>query len=217
MKTFKHELEVTRGETFTIDRVLQNRDGSPYIISKYLSNPYFCLTVSSSIYDQENRYLQNFWLEIDSDESGLPRFEYTVPVTLEDIKNTPGDTSPKYPNGFSSLSGLPSGYIDGVHITFDSSDDAVFYSVYDNAYKYWNSNSGKWIDYECRLIITFTNDVTREWVEKNYWYSINLIAGQNPDTDENENPVFRDDNIDAVYPILRPAKITVQSNLKGGN
>lgn len=36
MKTFNNELVIHRGETFSMDKVVQNKDGSPYIVSNKL-------------------------------------------------------------------------------------------------------------------------------------------------------------------------------------
>ena len=59
-----NEMTVTRGETFTIDRTIVNRDGSPFVISSEWNNPYILITVSSSSYNQENRYVLNVWLSL---------------------------------------------------------------------------------------------------------------------------------------------------------
>ena len=41
MKSFNNELIIHHGETFTIDKTVQNKDGSPYIISSELENYIF--------------------------------------------------------------------------------------------------------------------------------------------------------------------------------
>ena len=56
-----NEMTVQRGETFTIDRLIVNRDGSPFIISSKYKNPYILLTVASTKYNQNNRYVANWW------------------------------------------------------------------------------------------------------------------------------------------------------------
>ena len=43
MQVLRNELKVYRGENFTIDKLLKNRDGSPYIISNELQNPYWLI------------------------------------------------------------------------------------------------------------------------------------------------------------------------------
>ena len=66
MKTLNNILVVHRNETFTLDKIVQNRDGSPYIVSAELENPYWLLTVSSTRYDQKDRYIQNWWLDLSN-------------------------------------------------------------------------------------------------------------------------------------------------------
>ena len=39
MKVFNNEITIHRGETFSMDKVIQNKDGSPYIVSNRLVNP----------------------------------------------------------------------------------------------------------------------------------------------------------------------------------
>ena len=206
MMTFNHEITIRRNETFTIDKIIQNRDESPYIISDRLSNPHFVVTVTNSLYDQENRYVCNMWLPIN-----LPRFELTVPVNIKDF--TSMDGSQLY-NSFEDMGGLPSGYINGTNIQFEE-DDALFYvEDYEGnkTYKYWKN--GKWNDYECRIVCKFLQNITREWIERNYYYNIDLVAGPlNPDATSGERPFAR---IDEMIPILGSTKLSVLSNLKGG-
>lgn len=204
MKTMRHEIEVSRGEAFTIDRILQNKDGSPYIISNAFGNPYFCLTVSSALYNQKNAYNLNIWLPV-----AVPRFLSTVPLEIESFTDSGGN--PKYTNGFASLSGLPNGYIDGKQLILTRENDTMFYSSKDNSYKYFKD--GKYYDYECRLIIPFTSDITKEWVEQNYLYSIDLVDGLLAN-EHADRPLSK---IDIAIPILEPTSLTVKSNLKGGN
>ena len=86
MKSLNNELIVHRGETFTIDKTLQNKDGSPYIISKGLiadgSSAYFLLTVASARYEQSGRYVKNYWLPV------VNVFLFTQPVKLSDDYNS---------------------------------------------------------------------------------------------------------------------------------
>ena len=78
MRTNNNELIVHRGETFTIDKFIQNRDGSPYIVSSQLNNLYWVLSVSSTLYDQRNRYVKNWWLSLKDTK----KFFLTVPINI---------------------------------------------------------------------------------------------------------------------------------------
>lgn len=202
MKVFKNELYVTVGESFTLSKIVQNKDGSPYIISSQLTDPYWLITVSDSIYEQKDRYVYNKWLSLKN----ALRFYITKPVNLNDL-------------GYSNWDAvLPAGY-EGDE-TSGYANIAVFYLNIGGSikYRYWKYNnndqgdySGYWEDYECNIITHYANNITKEWSAKNYYYSIFLISGtRNP----GESFVTL---IDVSYPILSPTKIIVRSNLRGGN
>jgi hypothetical protein len=79
-----NEMTIIKGETFTIDRTIVNRDGSPFIVSSEYNNPYLLLTVSSTRYSQEDRYVANWWLDL----TDLPRFKSTVPIQIDEFSTT---------------------------------------------------------------------------------------------------------------------------------
>ena len=202
MKVFKNELYVTVGESFTLSKIVQNKDGSPYIVSSELTDPYWLISVSDSIYEQNDRYLYNKWLSLKN----ALRFYITKPVNLKDL-------------GYSNWDAvLPAGY-EGDE-TSGYASIAVFYLNIEGTikYRYWKYNnndegdySGTWEDYDCKIITHYSSNVTKEWRAKTYYYSISLISGtRNP----GESFVSL---IDVNYPILSPTKITVKSNLRGGN
>lgn len=233
MQVHNNEITVHRGETFTVSKIIRNRDYSPYIVSSKLANPYWLLTVTSSRYNQANRYVLNKWLSL----ADLPRFEITKPVAIEE-----GTT-------FETAS-LPAGY-EGDE-TSGYANGAVFTDG--NSYKYWvydntdeDDYSGHWEDYECKFTTLFTNDVTSEWSEQFYLYSIFLVSGNSTyeylkttcemlgitltedvvsmyneiskidssliaDIENPERPIVR---CDVVYPILASTKINVKTTTKG--
>ena len=61
MKLNGREVVVHTGETFGLNFEFKNRDGSPYIISSSLNNPYFLLSISNTKFKQDERYLVNHW------------------------------------------------------------------------------------------------------------------------------------------------------------
>ena len=105
---------------------------------------------------------------------------------------------------------IATGYIDGVRVKY-SPTDAVFYKETDDGveYKYYNTATGKWLDYYCRIIVRFSTADTNEWVEQSYVYSIDLVDG---DTTEGEKQII----VDWKIPILIPTKLSVLSNIQGG-
>lgn len=208
MRVTNNELIVRRNETFTLDRLVVNQDGSPYIISSEMQNPYFIISVSNSLYDAENRYLVNFWLPVT-----IPRFESTQPVDMTTIKKEDGSQS--YSSWNDAPNGLPSGYINGRLSTYERANEAVFYFEDDDGnrdYRYWNGET--WVPYECRIIFKFLQVFTKDWVERSYYYNIDLVDGIAADEVKLGGRPLTE--ISELIPILEPTKLSVLSNLKGG-
>lgn len=179
MKTLNNILVVHRNETFTLDKIVQNKDGSPYIISAKLDNPYWLLTVSSTRYDQKDRYIQNWWLDL----SKYPRFVFTNPIDLKSFKASSAADAESEFSSFSdvtSLNDFAGTYLNGKQITEMNADDFVYYLEDDNnnkEYKYWSTTAEGWQKYECRITKLFQQEITRLWVEQTYVYSITLMSG----------------------------------------
>lgn len=202
MKTYGNEITIHRGESFTIDKFIVSKDGSPYIVSNQLLNPHLRVSVSDSLYEQEDRYISNYFLNL----SKLPRFVSTIPVDIRSFKSAP-DGSSLY-ESFATMSGLPSGYVGNHQVTYTSDDDALFYCKNDDGtvdYKY-HTEAG-WSDYRFRLLKYFSTDITSSWRGQNYWYDISLVSGPMID-----NKFVR---FDVKLPILNPTRLTVLSDLEG--
>jgi hypothetical protein len=212
VKTFNNEIIVRRNETFTIDKFVETRDRAPYIISSALKNPFFLITIASSLYNQKDRYICNVWMPVT-----IPRFKNTVPINLADIKNEDG--SQKF-NDFSASGSWVNGYYKGQLVTFEPGD-AVFYMENDDGertYKYFEGEdlSATWKDYSCRIIYKFTNSITKNWIEGSYLYNIDLVDGlldYNATQGQRPIPIS---NISEHIPILGATKLTVLSDLRGG-
>ena len=208
MKNFNNEIQIRRGETFTIDKFVENKDGSPYIVSNKLSNPYFVITIASSKFEQANRYIKKYWLSL----ANYPKFLSTQPVDLHSIKVSSSSTEIKYDDF--PVDGLIEGYVDGVYVQYDRFDDAVFYIDKGDAveYKYYNTEVDKtgtpvgWTTYKCRIIKSFSSADTSEWSEQEYIYSIDLISLPKPVTEIN-------DEFEVKMPILKPTKLKILTSI----
>lgn len=237
MQVHNNVITVTRGETFTVSKIIKNRDYSPYIVSSKLANPYWLLTVTSSRYNQANRYVLNKWLNLVN----FPRFEITKAQPIE--SDLTFETAQ-----------LPAGY-EGDE-TSGYANIAVFYRevLGEREYKYWvydntdeGDYSGRWEDYECKLSTLFQSQITSKWSEQTYLYSIYLVSGNSlkeylTSACEKLNIEMIDDisymyeqiklvdetylegisdlnkpliSIDATYTILEPTTLNVKSNAKG--
>ena len=220
MKTFNNELVIHRGETFSMDKVVQNKDGSPYIVSNKLKNPYVLVAVSTTRYDQNKRYLLNLWLPL-TDQA---RFSITEPIDLTSFKTDVNGTVSKYTSfddvnirkpviGSGGKDCIVSGYI-GDRFVFYDYDDCVLYLENEQGikeYRYWNLEHEGLLKYEFRITCPFTQDITSQWVEQSYVYSMTLMSGELPESGE---PPFA--NIDTVQPLLIPTKLSVLSSINGG-
>ena len=220
MKTFNNELVIHRGETFSMDKVVQNKDGSPYIVSRELKNPYVLVAVSTTRYDQNKRYLLNLWLPLTDNV----RFSITEPIDLTSFKTDVNGTVSKYTSfddvnirkpvlGSGGKDCIVSGYI-GDRFVFYDYDDCVLYLENEQGikeYRYWNLEQEGLLKYEFRITCPFTQDITSQWVEQSYVYSMTLMSGELPASGE---PPFA--NIDTVQPLLIPTKLSVLSSINGG-
>lgn len=180
MKNFNTDLEVVRGETFAMDYIIQNKDGSPYIINSRLSAPHFLISISNSKYAQKGSYVKRYWLSLSGEN--VPKFNSTVVVDLHSVKVSATSDEPKYNDFVDATASYPvsfvEGYVNGLYVKYNI-DDAVFYIEYEDGhreYKYMKHGYG-WMPYECRLIKIFTNADTSEWVEQSYVYNISLVSG----------------------------------------
>lgn len=211
MKVFNNEIIVRRNETFTIDKYVETRDGSPYIISNRLINPFFLITVTNSLYNQKDRYICHVWIPIE-----LPKFDSTVPVNIADFKNEEGN---QLYDSFDDLEdGLPGGYV-GDNLVQYEVGDALFYhqnSDGKKTFKYWDDEAEVWKDYSCRVIYKFTQGITKNWIEGGYFYNIDLVDGVlDSEALQGQRPIPIS-NLNEHIPILGATKLTVLSDLRGG-
>lgn len=160
MRIQGNELTVRRNETFTIDFSVVNRDGTPFVVSSEYKNPYVLVTVSSAKYNQKNRYLSNWWLNLNdmynerNERVPVPRFKSTIIKRI----TSKSDTS----------------------ILSDEPYETVYYNEEDDTYLYRvddKDGTVNLVEYDFRIIHHFTNSVTKMWVEQSYTYTVYLVSG----------------------------------------
>ena len=203
MRVYADRIQVERGEEWTYDVYFQNRDGSPYIVSNQLTNPYILVTIASSKYTQNGRYIANFWNNVTE---AYKTFYCTQPIELS------GTTMPTPANG---LSPEIQDDIDAKNQTY--STYAVYKWVDTNGvaqYKYWNGTAYE--DYDFHFVMTFPTDITNQWIEQNYVFGVKLVAGTanadyNPEVD-GSRPIT---TFDGVQVLVAPMQLIVTSNIAG--
>ena len=203
MRVYADRIQVERGEEWTYDVYFQNRDGSPYIVSNQLTNPYILVTIASSKYTQNGRYIANFW---NSVTEAYHTFYCTQPIELS------GSTMPTPENGLS-----PEIIQDIQAKNQTYSTYAVYKWVDTNGvaqYKYWNGTAYE--DYDFHFVMTFPTDITNQWIEQNYVFGVKLVAGianadYNPEVD-GSRPIA---TFDGVQVLVAPMQLIVTSNIAG--
>lgn len=209
MKIRGNRIEITQGETFTLDKLIVNEDGSPFIVSSKMSNPHVLISISDSEYDTSGKYVKNYWLPI------IKTFSETRAVNLLSILSAATDGEPLYPDGFDSITALTDGYVAAGYIPerglytelFPST--CVFYvenSDGTKTYKYWDTTLNKWVDYEFSIIKLFPSSDTKNWIPKKYFWNVSICS---PTED------LTIDFTDAVIQLSSDGEIFVKSRLKG--
>ena len=251
MRIAGNDFIVQRGEEFSLDKYIVNKDGSPYIVSRQYYNPHILISISSSKAEQKSRYVKRIYLPLDD----MEQFYFTNVIPLTDVTDKNGTPLyTDYPENLSLGQGghdnaFLYGHYKGRVVSFEV-NDAVFSCEKDGKtyYKYWKPDDagalGKWYDYDFRLVYTFSTSFTKSWVPQTYHYSVELVTGRTlagylHDVCEENGLEYKDvettlselksvglvsesltetdllGRIDAVFPLLTSAKISVLSNIGG--
>lgn len=205
MRVYADRIQVERGEEWTYDVYFQNRDGSPYIVSNQLTNPYILVTIASSKYTQNGRYIANFWNKVTE---AYHTFYCTQPIELSGI------TMPTPEEGLSREIQLD---IQAKHQTFGTY--AVYKWVDTNGaaqYKRWNDDTAAYEDYDFHFVMTFPTDITNQWIEQNYVFGVKLVAGTaNADYNSEVDGSRPIATFDGVQVLVAPMQLIVTSNIAG--
>lgn len=173
MQMYKNELVIYRGEAFTLDYEIKYQDGTPYIVSNKLDNPYLLLSISNTAFSQNKREVRNYWYPL----SDKPRFTLTEPLDIQDFKKAAENGESLY-SSFDDITSFPikGVYLNGEFVSELTAEHAVFSnSLEPGKFKYWKN--GKWNDYALRLVQPFTSNDTKEWLAQKYYYTIQLVNG----------------------------------------
>lgn len=203
MRIYADRIQVERGEEWTYDVYFQNRDGSPYIVSNKLTNPYILVTIASSKYTQNGRYISNFW---NSVTEAYHTFYCTQPIELT------GSTMPTPENGLSPE------IIQDIQAKNQTYSTYAMYKWVDTngvaQYKYWNGTAYE--DCDFHFVMTFPTDITNQWIEQNYVFGVKLVAGTaNADYDPEVDGSRPISTFYGVQVLVAPMQLIVTSNIAG--
>ena len=156
MRTIGNNIVVTRGEVFVLARDIVYRNGAPYVLRSQLENPYLLITVSSNTYRMKGKYFRRYWLDL----STYPAFDTAEvkDITEEQL------TSNTLPENYTATT--------CIYRFVTPAGESEYYRYVGT------SPNGTYQSYSFSFVKTFLNTDTRDWVESNYLYEIQIVSGQ---------------------------------------
>lgn len=178
METFGNDIEIQQGENFNMDVLLSasNLEYIPFIISSERKNPFIVVTIASTKYEKNMRYVDSWWNDPLTIEK-IPTFYQTTPQYLGELTEAPQTVSDL--GEFEQNETAETRYLYQYTLEIEEIDEEVGHKPYH--YVYFDYSTGITIaryDYECRIRQNFTSDITRHWGAQNYMYQITLLSGK---------------------------------------
>lgn len=183
MQSYENERVIQQGEDWNIDVKLSQsvQDYIPYIVSSEREHPHFVLTVASTKFEKNHRYVESWWQEIPDSQ---PRFKQTVPFFVGDFTADP--------TSFEDLIAKATVYDDkiGPDVADDTAYERLYqYTVKGSKFKYCYTTDGTDIvlGYELRMRFNILSHIpgleglqggTANWNSQEYMYQITLVSGQ---------------------------------------
>ena len=183
MQSYENERVIQQGEDWNIDVKLSQsvQDYIPYIVSSEREHPHFVLTVASTKFEKNHRYVESWWQEIPDSQ---PRFKQTVPFFVGDFTADP--------TSFEDLIAKATIYDDkiGPDVADDTAYERLYqYTVKGSEFKYCYTTDGTDIvlGYELRMRFNILSHIpgleglqggTANWNSQEYMYQITLVSGQ---------------------------------------
>lgn len=156
MRTIGNNIVVTRGEVFVLARDIVYRNGAPYVLRSQLENPYLLITISSNTYRMKGKYFRRYWLDL----STYPAFDTAEvkDITEEQL------TSNTLPDNYTATT--------CIYRFVTTAGESEYYRYVGT------SPNGTYQSYSFSFVKTFLNTDTRDWIESNYLYEIQIVSGQ---------------------------------------
>lgn len=181
MQSYENERVIQQGEDWNIDVKLSQsvQDYIPYIVSKEREHPHFVLTVASTKFEKNHRYVESWWQEIPDSQ---PRFKQTTPFFVGVLTADP--------TSFSDLIAKADSLIK-TGISNDEPYERLYQYKLNNEseFKYCYTTDGTNIvlGYELRMRFNILSHIpgleglqggTANWNSQEYMYQITLVSGQ---------------------------------------
>lgn len=180
MEMFENEIQVQQGEDWNLDVLLSASpiEYIPFLISSERANPFFVITIASTKYEKNLRYVKSWWNDINS-EIELPRFYQTTPVDLGELNNADEVDDEVLEKAFETYE---TRYLYQYTLIDDEVDEELGHKPYHYSYFTYNENGDvlkrRDDQYECRIRFNFLSSETSEWGSQNYMYQITLVSGE---------------------------------------
>ena len=183
-----------RGDTITFR--LEYENGDPFVIASGWDNPHFVMTIASSRYSQEQRYIKSWWVNLD-DRRKFYNTEILLSIEADEYYKP----------------GLPPSNFVGVN-------SQVVKTIVNGVSYYWyaglpeNSETHEWLEYEpLQISIPFTVQDASEWIEQNYRWDCSIMAGTLTNEGQGKPPLK---DFIVVKSLVEDAEMEVSSDSMGG-
>lgn len=197
MEAFGMVREVRQGEDWNLDILItaDDRGKVPFLISNQRENACFVITVASTKYEKNLRYVKSWWNFVDKGNSPTEAFYQTVPEYVGELASHTGMSFSATNRNVTITATRADGTTYTNTETFEtkllysytlSTDDYDEYGEKPVYYKYivydksdFTPISWSYInEYECHVRQNFSSRDTNEWTSQNYAYQITLVSGE---------------------------------------
>lgn len=183
MEIFGNDIEIQQGENFNMDVLVSasNVEYIPFIVSSKRTNPYFIITVASTKYEKNMRYVDSWWNNPLTTQQ-LETFFQTTPISLGELE-TPPQTVEEVKNIIKNLpinENADERYLYQYTLTTDNIDEELGHKPYHYMYFDYSTGITKafYDTYACYIRQNFSSEITRLWGAQNYMYQITLVGGK---------------------------------------
>lgn len=182
MEMYGNEIRVQQGEDFNLDIKLSASqiEYIPFIVSSKRANPFFVITIASTKYEKNLRYVKSWWNDILTDNE-TPTFYQTTPYNYGEISEDSSLPSlPPILKGTTSTETPETRLLYQYTIETEEVDKQLGHRPYHYFYFEYDEHGGamRVDDYECHIRFNFTTNETSEWGSQNYMYQITLVSGE---------------------------------------
>lgn len=188
METFGNEVRIQQGEDWNLDVLLSSNSQEyiPFIVSNQRKNPFFVVTVASTKYEKNLRYVASWWNDLSgnaaSGQEPIPTFYQTVPQWYQEVAsiNDLPSLPPIIDTTTNARETANTRLLYQYTLSTDSIDPETGHKPY--YYFYFDYNEAGTVVsrvdyYECRIRFNFRSVETANWVSQNYLYQITLVSG----------------------------------------